>query len=118
VTAVPDDLAIRPTLLAAGAARRDAADAALDATWEQGRGPILALSTERTWGSDGPGTAFAGSFLQDGGPAQVLFGTGPTGGQQVVTALGEAGRALTESVAQLTGTDHDAAAGIAAINGA
>ncbi len=112
---MPDDITVRPNLVAAGAARWEAASVDLDSAWAQFRAAILALSTERTWGTDGPGTAFAGSYLQGGGPAQVLFG--PTGGQAVVTMVGDVGRGLTESLAQLLDVDRGGAAGIAAIDG-
>ena len=115
---MPDDVTIRPQLLAAGAARWNAASAALDGAWTQARAAILALSTASTWGADLPGSAFAASYLEGGGPAEVLFGTGPTGGQSVVTVVGDVGRSVTESLAQLVGTDQDAAAGIAASDGA
>jgi hypothetical protein len=115
---VPDDVSIKPHLMAAGATRWVTASQGLEAVWAQARGAILALSTDRTWGTDAPGTAFAASYLQGGGPAQVLFGTGPTGGQEVVTVVADAGRSLTESLALLLGTDQDAAAEIAATDGA
>ena len=113
-----EDIGVHLHLVAAGAARWTAASADLEAAWAQARGAILALSTERTWGADGPGSAFAGAYLRDGGPAEVLFGTGATGGQNLVTAVGETGPALTESVSQLVADDRDAATRIAASDGA
>ena len=118
VSGVTGPVSVRLDQVSAGVASVDAASAGLATTVSALQSAILGRSNAGTWGGDAAGEAFAASYLQGGGPAQVLFGTGPTGGQEVVTVVADAGRSLTESLALLLGTDQDAAAEIAATDGA
>lgn len=84
-----------------GATQWEAASSTLSSGWQNALSRIHALSHAGTWGSDGPGNAFAASFK----PEETF-----QGGEEVIKQIVELGPRVTTAVGLSLAADEEQAA--------
>ena len=87
---------VRPDVIHSGVSAWDRAHSRLEEANNAAKAGITGLDPAAVFGNDTVGRTFLSQYLQNGGPAELLFGA--NGGGGITTQLGEGGPSITSAL--------------------